>query len=33
MAKQEINYADLELTMQKLAVKFLTKIKNDEKNN
>lgn len=30
MAKQEINYADLELTMQKLSTKFLTKIKSDE---
>jgi len=30
MAKQEINYADLELTIQKLSTKFLTKIKSDE---
>lgn len=32
MAKEEINYAELELTITKLCDKFLTKINEDEEN-
>ena len=32
MAKEEINYAELELTITKLCDKFLTKINEDEQN-
>lgn len=32
MAKEEINYADLELSIKKVCDKFLIKIKEDEQN-
>jgi ribonuclease P protein component len=33
MAKEEINYADLELSIKKVAVKLQTKIKEDDNKN
>ncbi|RXP59460.1 ribonuclease P protein component [Lutibacter sp. HS1-25] len=32
MAKEEINYAELERTFEKITIKFLDKIKEDEQN-